>query len=61
MATPTTLDERKFIEKQAEAGKTSPEIAEVLGLSVWTVRKWRQHLKKTKMPFVKWAVRRKDH
>ena len=61
MATPTTLDERKFIEKQAEAGKTSSEIAKALGLSVWTVHKWRQRLKKTKAPFVKWVVRRKDH
>lgn len=55
----TTLEQRKFIEKQAKAGRTSPEIAQELGISVWTVRKWRQRLKKTNLRFQKWVVQRK--
>ena len=42
----TTLAERKFIETLAKAGKTSRFIADKLGMSIWTVRKWRQQLKK---------------
>lgn len=60
MTTHTTLDERKFIEKSAEAGKTSPEIAKELGISVWTVRKWCQGFKKTKVPFQKWVAPKKE-
>jgi len=45
----TTLDQRKFIESQAKKGKTSAVIAEQLGISIWTVRKWRQRLKKSKL------------
>jgi transposase len=55
----TTLEQRKFIEKQAKAGRTSPKIAEELGISVWTVRKWRQRLKKTNLRFLKWVVPKK--
>lgn len=46
MIWPLSLAQKKFIEKQAEQGKTSKEIALELGVSVWTVRKWRQRLKK---------------
>jgi len=38
----TTLEERLEIGKRAEAGQTDPEIAVAMGLSVWTVRKWRR-------------------
>ena len=38
----TTLEERLEIGKRAEADQTDPEIAVAMGLSVWTVRKWRR-------------------
>ncbi|GIV31079.1 MAG: hypothetical protein KatS3mg029_0430 [Saprospiraceae bacterium] len=47
MARITTLEEKKFIEEKVEAGWTSRQIAEKLGYSIWTVRKWRKHTKKT--------------
>ena len=46
MTRPLTLEEKKFIEKKAKKGSTSSEIAEELGISKWTVYKWRQRLKK---------------
>jgi DNA-directed RNA polymerase specialized sigma24 family protein len=46
MARTTTLEEKKFIETKAEEGWTSRKIAEELGQSIWTVRKWRQQIKK---------------
>ncbi len=46
MNTPITLAQKKFIEEQAELGKKSPEIAKLLGTSVWTVRKWKTQIKK---------------
>jgi transposase len=39
---PTTLEERVAIAERASAGQSSLEIAEELGRSVATVRKWRQ-------------------
>ncbi len=42
----TTLDERKFIEKKAEEGWKSQDIADELDISIKTVSKWRQRLKK---------------
>ncbi len=41
-----TLAEKKFIEKHSELGKKSPQIAEQLGVSVWTIRKWKSLIKK---------------
>jgi transposase len=38
----TTLEERIEIGERWEAGQTDPEIAEALGCSVWTIRKWRR-------------------
>lgn len=38
----TTLEERIEIGERSEAGQTDPEIAAEMGLSVWTVRKWRR-------------------
>jgi len=38
----TTLEERIEIGERWEAGQTDPEIAEAIGCSVWTVRKWRR-------------------
>ena len=46
MRAPITLAQKKFIEKQTELGMKCPAIGEKLGVSVWTVRKWRAHLKK---------------
>ena len=46
MAT-TTLAQRKLIEKLSKT-KTSKEICKELGISIWTVRKWRQRLAKKK-------------
>ncbi|UCC61943.1 MAG: helix-turn-helix domain containing protein [Anaerolineae bacterium] len=38
----TALGERIEIGEQWEAGQRDPEIAATMGLSVWTVRKWRR-------------------
>jgi transposase-like protein len=38
----TTLEERIEIGERWKAGQTDPEIAAAMGLSVWTVRKWRR-------------------
>ena len=38
----TTLQERLTILERSEAGAKDTAIAEELGLSVWTVRKWRR-------------------
>jgi len=46
MARPTTLEERKFIEDKVKDKWTSGEIADVLGISIKTVEKWRSRLKK---------------
>lgn len=59
MSKPTTLAERKFIEKKAEEGYTSKEIAALLGISIKTVRKWRQRLKKGVLFNPRWVGRPK--
>ena len=38
----TTLKERVEIGERWEASQTDPEIATAMGISVWTVRKWRR-------------------
>ena len=38
----TTLEERVEIGECSKAEQTDPEIAAAMGLSVWTVRKWRR-------------------
>src|SRR6266511_6422793 len=38
----TSFQERLEINERAQAGQSDPEIATVLGCSVWTVRKWRR-------------------
>lgn len=42
----TSLEIRHKIKLLSEQGLSSPLIAEQLGVSVWTVRKWRQFFKK---------------
>ena len=44
---PTTLAERVTIVEQADAGKSSYEIAQELGLPLATVRKWRQRYRRS--------------
>ncbi len=46
MRRPTTPRDRKFIEEKEKAGWTSQQIADALGFSISTIRKWRQRLKK---------------
>lgn len=58
MARTTTLEEKKFIETKAEDGWTSRQIAEAVGISIWTVRKWRQYIKKKVVPPPGWEDRR---
>lgn len=41
-----TLAQKKFIEKHSELGEKSSQIAEQLGVSIWTVRKWKGLIKK---------------
>ncbi len=38
----TTFQERVLMNELATAGRVDPEIAEAIGCSVWTVRKWRR-------------------
>jgi len=40
------LAQKKFIEKQLKIGIKCPKIAQELGISVWTVRKYKQRIKK---------------
>ncbi len=42
MPNPTTLQERLHIVERSEAGLTDPQIAEEIGRSIHTVRKWRR-------------------
>ena len=42
----TSLETRRTIKQLAEQGVKSPDIADQLGISVGTVRKWRQRLQK---------------
>ncbi|MCB9315511.1 MAG: sigma-70 family RNA polymerase sigma factor [Lewinellaceae bacterium] len=50
------MDERKFIERQTEAGYKPAQIALQLGISIWTVRKWQQRLKKGGLFSPSWVV-----
>lgn len=56
MSRPLSLEQKKFIEKQAELGVKSKQIAKALGVSVWVVYKWRQRLKKGAPYKALWAV-----
>lgn len=38
----TTIQERVEIGERSDAGQQDPEIARVMGWTVWTVRKWRR-------------------
>jgi transposase len=61
MARTTTLEEKKFIETKAEEGWTSRQIAQELKCSIWTVRKWRQWVKKPAVPRPAWGGRQQGH
>lgn len=50
-----TLAQKKFIEKQLEKGLKSNKIAEELGVSIWTVRKWQQRIKKGLSLAIQWV------
>jgi len=56
----TTLEQRRQIEALIKLGEKSPQIAEALGISVWTVRKWKQRLKKGVLCTLKWVAPKKD-
>ena len=43
----SSLKQRKMIAQLQAAGYKAADIATQVGLSVWTVRKWIQRLKKT--------------
>ena len=45
----TTLAQRKLIEKLSKT-KTSEEVSKIVGVSIWTVRKWKQHFAKKRNP-----------
>lgn len=57
MSTAITLAQKQFIERNSEL--KSPEIAQQLGISVWTVRKWRNRIKKGVFYLHKWVVLKK--
>lgn len=42
----TSLEERQKMVSLSEQGYNSPQIAQQIGCSVWTVRKWLQRYKK---------------
>lgn len=46
MSKPITLLEKNYIKKHSELGAKSTAIARHLGISVSTVRKWRNRIKK---------------
>ena len=46
MSKATTHEQRKFIDNKVKEGWTSLSIANSLGISIKTVNKWRQRLKK---------------
>lgn len=52
----TSLETRRTIKQLADKGVKSPDIATQLGISVGTVRKWRQRLQKGGLPIQLWAV-----
>lgn len=55
----TNLEQRRKIEELVNTGKSSPQIAKSLNLTLSVVRKWRQRIKKG-IPFtLRWVVRRK--
>ena len=54
----TSIQERETMLKMANLGHSSQEIADTIGCSLSTVRKWRQRLKKGDKFQVKWVVRR---
>lgn len=57
MNTAITLAQKQFIERNSEL--KSPEIARQLAISVWTVRKWRNRIKKGVVYLHKWDVQKK--
>lgn len=56
----TSLQVRQTIRDLAAQGKKSPAIAKQLGISVWTVRKWRQRLEKGGLFILNLAALRRD-
>jgi len=46
MSISITLEQKHYIKTNSEQGQKSTKIAEDLGLSVSTVRKWRSRIKK---------------
>lgn len=50
-----SLEQKQKVLDLISRGKNSPQIAALLGLSVWTVRKYRQRLKKGIHWYAKWV------
>jgi len=46
MSKAISLKQKKFIETELANGAKCPSIANQLGISVWTVRKWASRIKK---------------
>ncbi|MCB9080164.1 MAG: helix-turn-helix domain-containing protein [Lewinellaceae bacterium] len=54
----TSLEQRQQIRELVHQGLKAPQIAQRVKVSVYTVRKWRQRLKKG-VPYLQpWGVRR---
>jgi len=51
----TSLEQRREIQKLANAGKTAKQIAKALGISAWTAKKWSSRLKKGAHSIRKWG------
>lgn len=52
----TSLEQRRQIQEMAGSNQTAAAIAEALDISIWTVRKWQQRLKKGVRCIRTWVV-----
>lgn len=51
----TSLENKRKIEEFLQLKMKAPQIAKQLGLSVWTIRKWQQRIKKGDHFTLKWV------
>lgn len=54
----TTLEQKHLIARLHGEGRTAREIADEVGLSVWTVRKWLGRIKKSLSRNLLWGAQR---
>jgi len=52
----TSLEQRQTIKEMVEQGIKCPAIAEAVGCTVYTVRKWKDRIKKGIRSTLQWVV-----